>query len=69
MAVGARRDLGDDGRVIDTHSAAINVTKVGLERFLFTLSREQPFAYGVLALVIAISAGWGASAFFRYIRG
>ena len=65
----ARFLLTRNGRVVDIHEEAINVTKVGLERFLFTLSREQPLVYGLLSLAIAIFAGWGASAFFRYIRG
>ncbi len=46
----------------------IYVQKVGLERFLYSLSREQPLAYGLLSLAIAIAAGWGASAGFRYLR-
>lgn len=57
------------GRVVDMHETVIDVRKVGLERFLFNLSREQPLIYGVLSLAIAIAAGWGASAFFRYLRG
>ena len=46
----------------------IDVKKVGLERFLFNLSRENPLIYGLLSLAIAIIAGWVASSFFRYIR-
>ena len=46
----------------------IDVKKVGLERFLFNLSRENPLIYGLLSLAIAIFAGWVASSFFRYIR-
>lgn len=65
----ARFLLTRGGRVIDTHEEIINVTKVGLERFLYNLSREQPLVYGLLSLAIAIIAGWAASAFFRYVRG
>lgn len=65
----ARFLLTRNGRVIDTHEEVINVNKVGLERFLFNLSREQPLVYGLMSLAIAIIAGWGASAFFRYVRG
>ncbi len=54
--------------VIDSRETTIFVRKVGLERFLFNLAYERPLAYGVLALVIAIAAGWGASAAFRYLR-
>jgi len=44
------------------------VRKVGLERWLFTLSRQQPLVYGLMSLAIAIAAGWGASAAFRVLR-
>jgi uncharacterized protein (TIGR02186 family) len=47
---------------------AIDVHKVGLERWLFTLSREQPLVYGLLSIAIAIAAGWGASAAFQVLR-
>mgnify|MGYP001818956738 CR=1 FL=1 len=60
--------LTRNGEVVDSHETIIDVSKVGLERFLFSLSREQPLVYGLLSLAIAILAGWGASAFFRYIR-
>jgi uncharacterized protein (TIGR02186 family) len=56
------------GRVINRYETVIYVQKVGLERFLYNLAHEQPLAYGALSLVIAIAAGWGASALFRYIR-
>lgn len=64
----ARILLTRDGQVIADHSSSIDVRKVGLERFLFTLSREQPVIYGLLALAIAMLAGWGASAIFRLLR-
>lgn len=56
------------GKVIDVHESAIDVRKVGLEAFLFSLSREQPLVYGIMSLAIAIAAGWLASAAFRLIR-
>ncbi len=65
----ARFFLTRNGRVIDSHETVIDVRKVGLERFLFNLSRERPLVYGLLSLAIAIAAGWGASTFFRYLRG
>ncbi len=65
----ARFLLTRGGAVIDTHEETINVRKVGLERFLYSLSRERPLIYGLMSLAIAIFAGWGASAFFRYVRG
>ncbi|UYV36192.1 TIGR02186 family protein [Rhodobacteraceae bacterium D3-12] len=60
--------LTRDGNVISQYETQIDVQKVGLERFLFNLSREQPLIYGLLSLAIAIIAGWGASAVFQVFR-
>jgi len=56
------------GKVVDEFNSSLDVQKVGLERWIFTLANEQPIIYGFLSLFIAIAAGWGASAIFRYIR-
>ncbi|MFP7674231.1 TIGR02186 family protein [Marivita sp. S0852] len=56
------------GKVISKYETSIDVSKVGLERWLFNLSRQQPLIYGLLSLTIAIAAGWGASAAFRLLR-
>lgn len=60
--------LTRERQVIDSRETVIFVQKVGLERFLFALAHERPLAYGLLSLAIAIAAGWGASAVFRYLR-
>ncbi len=57
-----------DGTVIAREDAVIDVRKEGLERALYALSREQPLIYGLLSLVIAVVAGWGAAAVFRALR-
>ena len=57
-----------EGAVLTHEEAPILVRKVGLERWLFTLSRQQPLLYGLLSLALAIAAGWGASTFFQLIR-
>jgi uncharacterized protein (TIGR02186 family) len=57
------------GAVVDLHEQVIPVRKVGLERWIYNLAHERPLIYGILSLVIAIAAGWMASAVFRYIRG
>lgn len=56
------------GAVVAQYETSIYVRKVGMERWLFTLSREQSFLYGLLSLTIAIAAGWGASAIFSLLR-
>jgi uncharacterized protein (TIGR02186 family) len=56
------------GNVISSYETAIDVRKVGLERWLYTLSRENALLYGLMSLAIAIAAGWSASAVFRMFR-
>lgn len=57
-----------DKRVIASQEKVIGVRKEGLERFLFSMAKEQPLLYGLVSLVLAALAGWGASAAFRLIR-
>lgn len=59
--------LAREGAVIAQYETVIDVAKVGLERYLFTLAHQQPLIYGLMSLAIAILAGWGASAFFRVV--
>jgi hypothetical protein len=54
--------------VIDSLESTINVRKEGLERWLTNLARQQPLIYGLLSLLIAVVAGWAASAGFRFLR-
>ncbi|MEM9638475.1 MAG: TIGR02186 family protein [Pseudomonadota bacterium] len=60
--------LTRDGQVISNYDTTIEVQKVGLERWLFELSRNQPLMYGIMSIAIAIAAGWAASAVFRVFR-
>ena len=55
-------------QVVALDERSIYVRKVGLERWLFRLSRTQPAIYGALALAIAAFAGWAASAGFRALK-
>lgn len=56
------------GEVISKYETSIYVRKVGLERWLYKLSRENALMYGLMSLAIAIGAGWSASAVFRLFR-
>lgn len=60
--------LTREGRVVSQFETTINVQKVGLERWLYSLSRQQPLVYGLMSLAIAIAAGWLASAAFQVMR-
>ena len=57
-----------DRKVIAHQERVIGVRKEGLERWIFNLAMEQPLLYGLLSLVMAGVAGWGASAAFRLVR-
>ncbi|GAB4262259.1 MAG: TIGR02186 family protein [Pararhodobacter sp.] len=63
-----RMYLVRDGNVVHQFRTAIFVRKEGFERWLHQLAYDQPFLYGILALVLALVAGWGASALFRLMR-
>jgi len=61
--------LTRDGHVVSSYTTSLDVQKVGLERWIFNLAHHQPLYYGLLSILIAVVAGWGASTVFRYIRG
>ncbi len=65
----ARVLLTRDRQVVADQNTVIDVRKVGLERFLYRLAHDRPLAYGLLSILIAVAAGWGASALFRWARG
>ncbi len=56
------------GDVVSHFETVINVNKVGLERWLYDMSRNQPLLYGLMSLAIAIAAGWLASAAFQVLQ-
>ena len=60
--------LTREGAVVGDIDTSIIVEKVGIERWLYNLSRLNPLAYGLLAVAIALIAGWLASAAVRLVR-
>jgi uncharacterized protein (TIGR02186 family) len=60
--------LTRDREVVAEFTQVLDVRKVGLERVIYTLAHAHPLPYALLALVIAVGAGWSASAVFRYLR-
>ena len=63
----ARIFLLRDKNVLDVFEASIEVRKVGLERWIYTMAKEQSAIYGLLSIAVALAAGWLASAFFRMV--
>lgn len=68
-AYSARVFLTQNRVVVAQYETELDVRKVGLERWVYRLAHDRPLVYGLLSLAIAIAAGWGASALFRYLRG
>ncbi|QFS84115.1 Putative transmembrane protein [Roseivivax sp. THAF40] len=60
--------LTREGRVVGQMARDIEVRKIGLGRWLYNLSQGQPLLYGLLAVVIALVAGWTASAVTQLLR-
>lgn len=56
------------GEVVDMQESQIDVAKAGLERALYNLAMQSPLIYGVLSLLMAMVAGWGASELFKRVR-
>ena len=61
----ARVYLFADGVVLQAQTSTLFVNKVGFERLVFDFAQTRPLAYGILAVMIALFAGWAASAIFR----
>ncbi len=64
----ARIFLTQSGEVIDDFRTGIRVRKVGLERWIYNLAHENSLIYGLLSILVALMAGWGASEVFRLLR-
>lgn len=56
------------GAVVDMQESQIDVQKAGVERTLYNLAMEQPLIYGLLSLLMAMVAGWGAQELFKRLR-
>ncbi len=56
------------GVVISSDHTTVRVEKTGIERWLYNLSRQQPLAYGLMSVALALIAGWIAATVFALIR-
>ncbi len=64
----ARILITRDQQVVDVFKTKLDIHKVGIERWLYNLAHENAIYYGLMSLIIAIVAGWMASAVFSYFR-
>jgi uncharacterized protein (TIGR02186 family) len=64
----ARIYLIRNKNIISDTSVEITVRKAGLEVWLYDLAHESPLIYGLLSLLVALVAGYGASEIFRRLK-
>jgi uncharacterized protein (TIGR02186 family) len=57
--------LIQNGEVVAEQVTPMFVSKIGVGADVFEFAHRQPAIYGILAVLVAISAGWAASAVFR----
>ena len=62
---GARIFLIRNKDVLDVFEDTIEVRRAGIGRWIYTAAKEYPAPYGIASILVALIAGWLASAFFR----
>ena len=53
------------GNVVSAQSTPLFIDQTGLERRLYNWAHDQPFGYGLAAVVMALVMGWISSLLFR----
>ncbi len=56
-----------DGTVIDRTDTQLQVRKTGFEATVFEFANQQAAIYGLIAILIALAAGWFAGIVFRNV--
>src|SRR5690625_650236 len=54
-----------DGQIVAAQTTPLSISKLGLEADLFAFAHEAPAAYGAIAVLAALMAGWLAHLLFR----
>jgi len=54
-----------DGRVVSAQTTPLSVSKIGGEALVFDFAYSQPAMYGLIAIILALMAGWLAHLAFR----
>ena len=57
--------LINDGEILDRRETRLRVAQVGFNAQVFAFARQHGFLYGVMAVLLAITAGWASYAFLR----
>ena len=61
----ARIFLLRDKAVLDVFEETIEVRRAGIGQLIYSSAQDYPALYGLASILIALAAGWLASAFFR----
>lgn len=59
--------LVTDGAIIDRTDTRLEVRKSGFEANVFEFANQNPSLYGIIAILIALAAGWFAGIVFRNV--
>lgn len=59
--------LLNDGRMVSAQTTPLIVSKVGTEAAVFDFAHAQPGWYGLIAIALALMAGWAAHMAFRKV--
>ena len=54
-----------DGELVGFDTTPLFVTKAGVGRAVYDYAHDQPAAYGILAVLLALIAGWASSLVYR----
>lgn len=57
--------LIQDGKIINTQTTPLVVSKIGLGADVYDFAHRHAALYGIIAIILAVSAGWLAAATFR----
>lgn len=57
--------LARDGEIVSAQSTPLFIDQTGLERRLYNWAHDQPFGYGLAAVVLALTMGWLSSVLLR----
>lgn len=55
----------EDGQVTGAQKSSLQISKIGIEAEVFDFAHQRSALYGMLAIVIAVAAGWLAGVVFR----
>ena len=57
-----------DNEISQEYSYNFIVTRVGIEEAIYSFSKNYPFFYGLISLIIAIIIGWSGAEIFKRFR-